>query len=487
MTVKQVFKKYESLPVQIRASFWFLICSFLQKAISALSTPIFTRLLSSSEFGQFNVFLSWQSILRVFVTLNLFYGVFTSGLVKFEDRRPEFTSSMLGLTSLLVFFWLVVYLCFREHFNYLLGLSTIQTVCMILQFWTTAVFSFWAAEQRVDYKYRRLVVVTLCVSVAKPLLGVILVLTAQDKVTARIVGLLAVEAVGFSWMYIEQYRRYPKLYSGFFWKYALVFNIPLVPHYLAQNILNNSDRIMIGRMVSESSAGIYSLAYTLALTMNLFNTALSQTIGPWVYGKIKARKENEIREVVLPSVWIIALVNLVLISFAPEVIRIFAPPEYYEAIWTIPPVVISVYYTYLYGVFSYYEFYYEKTRFIALATMVSAAVNVVLNYYCISSFGYIAAGYTTLVCFILYAFAHYCVMKQIAVEHLDGNMIVDSKKLLITSVLFTAIGLSFCFVYPYPIIRYGVLLAGLVIILLCREKLHSLITSILSTRKSNKQ
>ena len=72
--IKEKFKgyleKYHSFPVQVRASFWFLICSFLQRGISTLTTPIFTRLLSTAEYGQFNVFNSWLSILCVFITLN---------------------------------------------------------------------------------------------------------------------------------------------------------------------------------------------------------------------------------------------------------------------------------------------------------------------------------------------------------------------------------------------------------------------------------
>lgn len=78
---------------------WFLICSFFQKAISAISTPIFTRLLSNDEYGKFSVYTSWQSIIGIFVTLNLFYGVYTSGLVKFKEKRVEFISAMEGVIS----------------------------------------------------------------------------------------------------------------------------------------------------------------------------------------------------------------------------------------------------------------------------------------------------------------------------------------------------------------------------------------------------
>ena len=93
-----LLKKYRSLPVQAKASIWFLICAFLQKGISVLTTPIFTRLLTAAEYGQFNVFNSWLSILQIFISLNLSFGVYAQGLVKFSEDRYVFSSSMQGLS-----------------------------------------------------------------------------------------------------------------------------------------------------------------------------------------------------------------------------------------------------------------------------------------------------------------------------------------------------------------------------------------------------
>lgn len=51
--MNKLLVKYRSIPVQVKASLWFLICAFLQKGISFITTPIFTRLLSTSEYGQY--------------------------------------------------------------------------------------------------------------------------------------------------------------------------------------------------------------------------------------------------------------------------------------------------------------------------------------------------------------------------------------------------------------------------------------------------
>ena len=87
----KILKKYSSLPQIAKASFWFLICSVLQKGISVITTPIFTRLMTSSEYGVYNVFISWENILTIFITFNLSYGVYTQGLVKFDKDKKIFS------------------------------------------------------------------------------------------------------------------------------------------------------------------------------------------------------------------------------------------------------------------------------------------------------------------------------------------------------------------------------------------------------------
>ena len=275
--MKKIILKYKSFPVQVKASFWFLICSFLQKGISMITTPIFTRLLSTAEYGEFNVFNSWYSIAFIFVSLSLSSGVYTQGLVKYDRQRKIFSSSLQGLTLTLVVLWTVIYLVFKEFWNNLFSMSTTLMLAMLVMIWTSSAFGFWAAEQRVNYKYRALVVITLVVSIAKPVLGILLVTHSDDKVTMRILGLVLVEVIGYTWCGVVQIIRGKKFFSKQFWIYALSYNLPLIPHYLSQMILNNSDRIMINDMVGSDAAGIYSLAYSLAMIMTLFNNALGQT------------------------------------------------------------------------------------------------------------------------------------------------------------------------------------------------------------------
>lgn len=483
--IKKYLNMYKSLPVQIKASFWFLVCSFLQRGISALTTPIFTRLLTTEEYGNFSVFNSWLNILTIFLTLNLSLGVYTQGLVKFEDDRDVFSSSLQGITTALTLGWLVIYLIGHNFWNHLFSLTTVQMLAMFVMIWATAAFNFWSAEQRIDYKYKTLVITTAIVSVAKPVVGIVFVILANDKVTARILGLALVELLGYCWFYFAQMRRGKVFYSKRFWSYALKFNIPLIPHYLSSIVLNSSDRIMIKQMVSSDAAGIYSLAYAISMIMLLFNTAFSQTMSPWMYKRIKNKTVTEIEPIMYLSLYMIAGLNLFCILVAPEVVAIFAPKTYYDAIWVIPPVALSVVLIFSYDFFARFEFYYEKTKFIMFASVVAALLNIVLNYIFIKIFGYRAAGYTTLVCYAIYVCCHYWCMTRICKKEFPRIRIYDPKKLLLFYSFLIIVGFALMATYNYPVIRYSILAIIVIIAFVKRKIIIKKIQTILRLKKSN--
>lgn len=210
-------------------------------------------------------------------------------------------------------------------------------------------------------------------------------------------------------------------------------------------------------MVGDDVAGIYSLAYSISLLMTMFNTALLQTLEPWMYKKIKYKQTQDISRITYPALIIIAVVNLILIAFAPEVVSIFAPPEYRDAIWVIPPVTMSVYFMFAYSFFAVYEFYYEQTHYIAIATMSGALGNIVLNYIFINIFGYYAAGYTTLICYIIYTVLHYCFMRKISSKYLNNKQNYNTKMVLVISICFVLLGFVFLITYYNVVLRYCVI------------------------------
>ena len=485
--MKKFISTYKNFSIQVRASFWFLVCSVLQRGISVLTTPIFTRLLSTSDYGQYSVFNSWLDIVSIFVTLRLYSGVFVQGLVKYGEDRKRYASAMQGLGLTLTLIWTVIYLLFHDFWNGFFGFTTVQMLAMLTMVWATGAFNFWASEQRNEFKYRALVTLTLIVSALKPGLSIFLILHAQDKVTARILGLAISELAGYSGLFFVQMVRGKTFYSARYWKHALLFNLPLIPHYLSQTVLNSSDRNMIKSMVGASEAGIYGLAYSVSKVMSIFNDAMMQTLSPWMYQKIKANRSQDITTVAYPALVGIACINILFIAFAPEVIAIFAPKAYYDAIWVIPPVTMSVFFTFSYNLFATFEFYFEKTGFIMAASVFSALLNVGLNYVFIKQFGYYAAGYTTLFCYMIYVVGHYLFMRKVCNDFLDGLKVYSLKWLLLISGVFLSVGFVFLFTYKNIIVRYVLIVALAVALIWNRALIMKYVRQFVDLRKRKKR
>jgi len=483
--MKKLFTKCENLPVQVKASFWFLICAFLQKGIAFITTPIFTRLLSTSEYGTYSVYNSWLGIIQVIVTLSLSSGVYVQGLVKFKDKRAEYTSALLGLTVALITTWYVIYFFTKSFWNRVLGLTTLQISLMFISIWVSAVFSFWSTSERVKFKYRKLVVITMIASILQPVISIILICHMEDKVTARILGIVIAQFLVYGHLFVEQMHLGKRFVDKKIWRYVLSFNIPLIPHYLSSTILNSADRIMISNMVDESKAGIYSLAYSVSMIMMVFNQSLLQTVEPWLYQKIDAKDFKNMPKLLYSTLSIIAAVNLLLILFAPEVISIFAPSSYYEAIYVIPPIAMSVFFAYMYAYFATFEFYYEKTKYITTATMTGAVANIILNYIFIKIFGYMAAGYTTLVCYMIYAAMHYIFMSEISKKELGDIKIYNIKIILAMSAVFLSLGFLILISYSNTYARYSLISIICILMLINKTKITKLVKSIMQLKRTN--
>lgn len=457
--VKKLFAKYQNMSRPVKASFWFLICGFIQKGMSMLTTPIYTRIMTETEFGRNSLYTSWCNILIIIASLELAGGVFTRGLVKNEERADSFSSSLLSLSTVCILIFSVIYLVFHKVLNQLFGLSTYLMIVMIIDMWATIAYQFWSCRERVEYRYKKLVALMLLFTVLRPVVGVVAVLNAPEgyQLEARATMTTLVNLMLFAGLYISMMRKGKLLFDKSYWKYALLFNLPLLPHYLSQVILNQSDRIMIEKMCGISEVGYYSVAYSLAMVMQIFNSAISSTMNPWIYRSIKEKTYQRIGHVSYTVLVAIAAINFLMVAVGPELLRIMAPGNYYQAIWVIPPITISVYFTFLYNLFATFEYYYNKTVWVMIASGVGAILNIALNLIFIPRFGFIAAGYTTLISYILYALMHYIFMIRVCDKYMDGVRVYQIQKILAIGVLLIGMSSLMILLYKYILIRYVIL------------------------------
>ncbi len=470
----KAWNKYRSFPEPMKASFWYMVCSVLQRGISIITTPIFTRMLTREEYGVYSVYTSWYQIIIIFCTLNLFFGVYNNGMTKWPDDRKRFTSSLQGLTTVITMSLFIIYLVFQNFWNRIFQLDSIYMYAMFVEILCVPAYSFWSASQRYDYKYKALICVTLFIVIATPALGILCVINARNKAMARVLSAVFVQICVGLCFYTYNMMKGRTFFHKQYWKYALAFNIPLIPHYLSTTILNQADRIMIQQMVGFGEAAIYSVSYNVATLITIVTTALTNTFTPYMYKSMKAGNISGIKKYSTYLLLLVGFVASMIMVFGPEVVAIFASKEYGEAIWVIPPVACAIFFKFLYPLFSNVEFYYENTKFVMIASSIGAILNIVLNYIFIPIFGYVAAGYTTLVCYMAYSFAHYFGHKVIARRNGMTEKAFDLHVILLLCVAMLAIMIVVTMLYNHTIIRYNFCLAMLVLAVVFRKKIKGL-------------
>lgn len=475
-------KQYQAIPNAAKASIAFAICSIAQKGIQFVSVPLFTRVLTKEQYGQFSLYQTWLSTISIFATLNLAMGVFNNGMTKFSEDRAGYIASMQGLSTVSVLLCFAGYLLFKEWAEVLTGLPMIIMCGIFLELLLSPALSYWSTAQRYEYKYKMLVVVTLAVAILNPSLGLLAVQCTTEKGIARTLSVVLLNCTVGCAFYIRNFYKGKKFCVPQYWKFALAFNLPLIPHYLSQLILSQSDRIMIEKMFGTSELAVYSLACSLGAVMTIVGTSVNSSFIPWTYHSCADDQFEKVGKTSILLLGLMAFVSLMPVMMAPEIVKIMGPPEYADATLAIPPIAMATYLVFVYGLFGNIEFYFEESKFVMVASCIAAAVNLLLNWIFMPIFGYMAAAYTTVICYLLLAAAHYWFMRLILKrQHVESTVYNLRIIILITAGLSIAMA-CIVFLYPYPLARYGLVVIAVIVAFIKRNSAMQLLKNIKTSR-----
>lgn len=453
-----VIHQYQSLSVTKKAAIWYTICNIMQKGVSFIVIPIFVRLLTIDEYGNYVTFLAWKDIIIIFATLNLYCGVFTKALVDFEDDRDRYTSSMQSLGTVITVILFLIYYPFHVFWEEVFDMKHITMLLLFVYYITTPALSFWLVRQRVEYRYIKMVVITVITSIITPVCSIILFLLTDLRDVAIILGFLFSQIVFGLLFYVHHYIKGRCFYDRDYWRFALKYNIPLIPHYLSIIVLGQVDRIMIKDLSSSAKAGIYTLAYQVSQAMAVLTSAINASFVPWFYERLKNKEYSAIIPItdrLCLFVWI-AVFFVMIIS--PEIICVLGTEDYKEAIYIMPVTAIGVYLTFCYSFFSNVEFYYNATKFVMWASLSVGIIKILLNYFAIPRFGYLSAGYTDMICYILFTLSHYLFMQKVLKDNNIVEPIFNTKFIFISIIMIIAVMFLSLFMYNYPVLRYGLII-----------------------------
>lgn len=462
--------KFKTASPAVKASMALLFANIILKGLSLISGPIFTRLMSTEQYGIVSTFSSWQSLLSVIFTLNLSQGVFNNGMLDFRNNRNEFEFSLYAISSSITIVLFVVFCFFDKEFEKILELPLPLILIMYIYFLFVPAYQFWSGRQRYEYKYKALVCITISIALLSLSSGIVAVLSVDDDQTAfaRVFVMEGINAVigCFFSVYLAFKARFRIKLK--YCIYAIKFNLPLLPHYLSMYVLSSADRIMITKMVNTTATAIYSVAYTVASVINIVWQSIEASLAPWIYEKLSVKDTHSVRRLTIQIIGLFAFLCLFCTLFAPELMTVLAPKSYSEGIYVIPPVAAGVFFTAVYSLYMRIELFFKQTSFAAIATALAALSNIVLNYFFIKLCGFVAAAYTTLACYALLSLLHYCNVKRKGYAD-----IINNKAVLAISILVIGLSIAISLLYSNYLLRYLIIVILMILAMYKRKEIFN--------------
>lgn len=481
--IKKFFEKYDSLSITIKAGIWFTFCNVVVKGIGFITAPIFSRLLTSSEYGILTVYMSFEQIILTLATWEIALSAYQKGLFKYKDDIRYFTSATQLFSNLITILFFSICLMFYPTVSNFTGLDLIDFLLLFLYMLFQPAYSCWIVSKRTEFKYKQAVFVTLLYSILSVIFPLITIFltdkTAQIKFRSTLIISICLYFLFYlkSSNYVFLFKTPKKTFHQ--WKFIVLYQMPIVIHALSFTFLAQSDRIMISKLVGDAEAGFYSIAYSIANIAALFTNSFNQVLVPWRFKHLENKEYESIKNNTSPLLIFISLIMIAFVFISPEALKILFSKEYYAAVWCIPPVALSVYFIFLYSMFVCVENYYEKTGYVAIVSVICAAINIILNYLLIGIFGYIVCGYTTAFSYLLFCIGHYIFMKMACKQSGVNETIYNIKSTVIISLMTMLITVATTLLYPYPIIRYAVLSITVIVCIVKRKSLLQYIKNIM--------
>lgn len=377
----------------------FGISTFGSKFLTFLLTPLYTRILSSAEYGVTDLLIQTGNLLIPLASIGIANGVIRFGLEQTSDKSSVFTTGLFtmlgGFLVLLAASPLLGRMAFLSGYLWLLLLyvlmANLHSLCN----------QFARAMGHVRLFALDGILCTLLVIGLDILLlvvfrmgiaGYVLANVLADGITALFVFLRAKQ-----WRYLRL-----SALSRASAARMLRYSAPLVPSNLCGWIINISDRYLIALLVGNAATGLYAIGNKIPNVPMMISSLFSSA---WQISALteqpKAEKERFFSNVFSVYASIAFVVASGIILTAQLSTRLLAAPEYYDAWRYVPVLTLATTFACLGSFLSSIYMVEQRSSATLWTTALGAVANVGGNLLFISLWGPMGAAVSTLGSYLL--------------------------------------------------------------------------------------
>lgn len=394
-----------------KSAVWYTFATFLTKGLGFITIPIFTRIMTTGEFGLFNNFAAWQIILLAVFSLESYATLNRARLDMHGKELQEYQFTILTCGTGLAFLLGVFLVVLPTVPEMVTDLDRQYLYVMVLYLMFYPAFSMFQTLQRVQYRYKLSAGLSLVSSLAATILSVILVISLPDALMGRVVGqYMPFVLLGFAF-----YLWYWKSGGRPRWKYlkyALPLCVPLVIATLGSQVLLLGCRIVTQHMCGADEVAFLSLATTLANIALILITALNNAWSPWMYDCLESKDYGRATKTFKLYLWGITLLVILVSVLAPELVFILGGTGYEHTIWLVPGFMVTCLFSMVANQYVFLETYHKDVRAGGVVTLVFGALNLFICAAVIAIFGFEAVGYANVVSNILLIACHKIIIRR---------------------------------------------------------------------------
>lgn len=389
--------QYKSL---IKNSFLFAIGSIGSKAISFFMLPLYTRMLTTSDYGQLDILQTTISLLIPLVTFQVVEAVFRFSV---DMRDKDSASKVLTNGIFLCLIGMLITLLLFPIFNNFEPFATYTTMFYLIMFLTIfhgiikqfvrgleKIKTFVAADLIYTGSFVTFNIVFL-VNLRMGLRGYFL-----SMVLAHLIAIivLIIFANVFKYLNLKSFNK--KLL-----KTMLIYSIPLIPNGLMWWVMNVSDRYMLTYFLGFDATGIYSVSYKFPSLITLMNSIFFmawQLSAMQEYGK--DGYDNFYKNIfgVLSS--FLLLITAVVLLILKPLMSVFVADAFYESWKYVPLLLVGTVFQAFSSFFGTNYTASKKTKGAFTTSVYGAIVNIVINLLLIPIWGIQAAAFSTMLAYL---------------------------------------------------------------------------------------
>ena len=374
---------------------WFAVGSFGSKIFTLLLLPLYTNVLSKSEYGIIDLAITTVMILIPVLTIAIQEATFRFAMDDEEDRNTTIMGSMAVVicSCVPILFVRPIIVSFLPE----LKAYWIYIVLVYISNAFAGVISYYVKGIGNSREYAEFgVVSTLLLGV----LNILFLVVFDLRIEGYLMGMAISQLIATIWVVFRgkvfQGRSIATLNKEQM-KRMLKYGLPLVPGTVAWLLLTSADRYMIYTFVGNEENGLYSAAYKIPAMISTITTLF---INAWQISAVQIDKDDDSEDFIARLYEMLNVVSVFLalgmMIGAKVIARVLFSEDFFEAWRMIPCLTVSAFFSAYSGFIGGIFTAKKRTDLHMYSSFLSVVVNLVLNYVFIRQWGAIGASCGTM-------------------------------------------------------------------------------------------